>query len=317
MKSLTLFTTSCILACLISFDALGQTTINLSSEKDNTIFQVPNRYSNGSGTEMYTGTVNNGTALARRALIQFSFSEIPVDALITDVQLVLYCTRASRSGTPSNYDLHRLEESWGEMSSQSFDGVGVIAEDDDATWKDRFYDASDAIEWLDQGGTFEPIPSASIPVNEKDAFYTWTSEELVEDVQDMLANPSENFGWILKASDENIGGLGRGFVSRENPVEERRPQLIVTYTTATSLSEFDNNNSFQFYPNPTSGVIYNKFMNDDIKMYSISDVTGKVLKQETSFSNKGRIDLSNLSNGIYFIRIETDNNTFTSKIIKE
>jgi hypothetical protein len=273
------------------------------------MFQVPNRYSNATGPELYSGTVNNGTALARRALIQFSLAEIPEQAIITDVQLELYCTRTSSSGNTSVYDLHRLQESWGEESSYSPNGQGVLADTGDVTWKDRFYDFDNPIEWLDQGGTFVNIPSASTPVNIKDTSYIWTGDQLIEDVQDMLMNPGENFGWILKATDETIDGLGRGFASRENEQIENRPRLAVTYTTQTSNDEFSLEDIWKVYPNPGRDyLIIGSPKNDIEHSYQIVDISGQIVIEGIVTESSIRINTSSLQAGLYFIRFPSSGN---------
>jgi hypothetical protein len=303
MKQFLLLTVPFIITIVFSLSANSQTKDTLSPVKDNSMFQVPNRYSNGIGPEIYSGTVNNGTTLARRGLIQFSFSEIPNDALITDVQFVMYCTKKSSSGNSSNYDLHRLEESWGEESSYSPNGQGVLADTGDATWKDRFYDFTDPIEWEVQGGTFVSIPSASIPVNIKDAYYTWAGEQLIEDVQDMLDNPDDNFGWILKATDETADGLGRAFGSRENENAEKRPRLIVTYVTTTSFDEFKAADIFRVYPNPGTNTINIEVLNTATdQSYQILDGYGRIVQEGNLSSQTSRINTHSLKAGYYFIR---------------
>jgi len=76
-------------------------------------------------------------------------------------------------------------------------------------------------------------------------------------------------------------------------------------------------NGISIYPNPTSGIIYFDFAENNIQKIIISDVTGKVISEKLVSQQQDDIDLSNHSNGIYIIEIYTDNNVFSSKIIKE
>lgn len=292
-----------LMANFILLDATGQTTVSLNPEQDNTMFQVPNRYSNGIGPEIYSGVVNNGSKLSRRSLIQFSFEDIPVDATITDVQLELYCTKVSSTGNQSNYDLHRLEESWGEESSYSNNGQGVLADTGDATWKSRFYDFTNPVDWQVQGGTFDPIPNASIPVNVKEEYYTWTSEQLIEDVQSMLDNPNENFGWMLKASEETIDGLGRAFASREHEDIEKRPRLVVTYDIPTSVNELNEKHTFHIYPNPGKNIINIDAINSETDQnYQIININGRIIKEGEITGPNMLINTITLQAGHYFIK---------------
>ncbi|MDA3882059.1 MAG: M4 family metallopeptidase [Bacteroidales bacterium] len=68
---------------------------------------------------------------------------------------------------------------------------------------------------------------------------------------------------------------------------------------------------FSFYPNPTSGVVY--FDSDiefELKIYSS---TGLLLIECANVKN---VDISNFSNGLYFIHLQIDNKIFMNKILK-
>jgi hypothetical protein len=72
------------------------------------------------------------------------------------------------------------------------------------------------------------------------------------------------------------------------------------------------------YPNPTKNTIHVELPNnlsDTIKTVSFYDVLGKTVKQITnSNSNAIKIDVSQLSSGLYFVEIQTENNT---KLVKK
>ena len=52
----------------------------------------------------------------------------------------------------------------------------------------------------------------------------------------------------------------------------------------------------------------------------VYDISGKLILQknglEVSGNNQTNIDLSNTSTGVYFVKISTENNTITKRIIK-
>ncbi|RUA30722.1 MAG: hypothetical protein DSY76_02240, partial [Bacteroidetes bacterium] len=84
-----------------------------------------------------------------------------------------------------------------------------------------------------------------------------------------------------------------------------------------SISNPENYNTpkIKLYPNPSSGIVYiaNK---SSVKIESIQvySVCGKL--QMISYYNDNELDLSNLTPGIYFIKINTADNTFVfNKII--
>lgn len=68
------------------------------------------------------------------------------------------------------------------------------------------------------------------------------------------------------------------------------------------------------YPNPVSNVLYFD-MEDVIGNVTIYDISGKMVKSVALVNNS--IDVSELSNGLYFISFQTENRNRTVKIIKQ
>ena len=95
--------------------------------------------------------------------------------------------------------VHTVSADWGEGNSNAGgqEGIGITPQANDATWVHRFFNTST---WVTRGGDFNPTPSASINVANVGT-YTWTSSELVADVQNWLNNSSSNFGWIILGNE--------------------------------------------------------------------------------------------------------------------
>jgi len=92
-------------------------------------------------------------------------------------------------------ELHKLLADWGEGTSQATgeEGQGAPATPNDATWRHRFFDT---IFWTNEGGDFSAVVSASQSVGPVGQ-YTWSSAQMVADVQSWLENPASNFGWLV------------------------------------------------------------------------------------------------------------------------
>ena len=76
-------------------------------------------------------------------------------------------------------------------------------------------------------------------------------------------------------------------------------------------------NGILIYPNPTNGILNFDFTDNNVQQIKISDLTGKTIIEKTEINQNEMIDLSSFESGIYIIKIQTDNEIFTTKIVKE
>ncbi len=80
--------------------------------------------------------------------------------------------------------------------------------------------------------------------------------------------------------------------------------------------DFENDIQIICYPNPVKDFLHIKTTNAvDIKTIKIYDTVGNLVME--SKSNFKQLDLSNLSQGVFFVIIETANSSFTKKIVKK
>lgn len=204
----------------------GAETAVFEPSKDNTLYDSPTgAVSNGAGESLFAGTT--AANLARRAVLAFDVaSQIPPGSVVNSASLALTVTR--RSALPIvEVSAHPLVSAWGEGTSDAAlnEGGGAVATPGDATWIHTFF--PDEF-WDSQGGDFEPVASASTDVGSSGT-YTWSSSELVSDVQSWVDNPGTNFGWIM-IGDESTSTTARRFGSRENANPALRPVLTVDYS---------------------------------------------------------------------------------------
>jgi hypothetical protein len=89
----------------------------------------------------------------------------------------------------------------------------------------------------------------------------------------------------------------------------------VSVTAVLSNEDFDSN-SISIYPNPTSSVLnISNTNNFEIKNISVTDINGRVVKNQTS--SLTRINVSDLNAGVYFVTIEAAEGKTTKKFIKQ
>ena len=199
-------------------------TVNINPSKDNTLYEydpVDGDKSNALGFHFFAG--ETGMNELRRGVIAFDIANnIPPGSTITAVSLSLNMSR-----TPTNtayvLELHKLLADWGEGTSMApgEEGDGAPATPNDATWRHRFFDT---IFWNTQGGDFSATVSASQMVGAVGQ-YTWSSAQMVANVQGWLDNPATNFGWLM-LGDESVFLTAKRFDTRESASP---PVLAITY----------------------------------------------------------------------------------------
>lgn len=90
------------------------------------------------------------------------------------------------------------------------------------------------------------------------------------------------------------------------------------FVATLAVNQFDDSN-FTVYPNPTTGLINisSKKPNLIIESITLLDVLGKeIINQNINVSNTST-DISQLSNGLYFLKIKSNGKEKTIKIIRE
>jgi hypothetical protein len=214
-------------AILLGYSAASSATaaiINIFPSKDNTLYDydpAEGDHSNGAGFHFFAGNNNEGEI--RRGVFAFDIAgSIPPGSTIVAVSLSMNMSR-TMVDTARIVELHKLLADWGEGSSHApgGEGDGAPATSGDATWRHRFFDT---ISWTTQGGDFSVTVSASQSVGPVGQ-YTWSSAQMVADVQSWLGNPASNFGWLL-LGDESTNGTTKRFDTRESASP---PVLTIEY----------------------------------------------------------------------------------------
>ncbi len=85
--------------------------------------------------------------------------------------------------------------------------------------------------------------------------------------------------------------------------------LEIIYKIETDIKNLQNT-QISIFPNPTNGII-NIETQEQIEKITILDISGKIILETTNTE----IDLSKQKTGTYFVKIETESDIFTEKII--
>jgi len=114
--------------------------------------------------------------------------------------------------------------------------------------------------------------------------------------------------WLLPS---NLQGSWRFRVEKNGEIYEH----LFNYGGISNVKENETSESYNFFPNPTNNKIHILGKLDNIDEVSIFNTLGEKMDISKKWSNE--IDLTDFSNGIYYVRILTDNNMeYVEKIIK-
>ena len=85
---------------------------------------------------------------------------------------------------------------------------------------------------------------------------------------------------------------------------------VLNITKQTSTPKFN------LYPNPTNGSVFIESTLTSSSVFILMDINGKVIKQD-SFVGNVKVSLEELNAGVYFIKINTADNSVNYKVIKQ
>ena len=202
-----------VLGCA-SVRSASAAIIVINPSKDNTLYEydpAEGDHSNALGLHFFAGETGMGEL--RRGVLAFDIAgHVPAGSTITAVSLSMNMSRTPLE-TARTVELHTLLADWGEGTSHApaEEGDGAPATSNDATWRHRFFDT---IFWTNEGGDFYATVTASQSVGPIGQ-YTWTSAQMVADVQSWLDNPGSNFGWLV-LGDESTIATAKRFDTRES-----------------------------------------------------------------------------------------------------
>ena len=204
-------------------------TTNLSVAADAFLDESATGNNTGGSTLMAAGTDGAGGGRDRRGLMRFDLSGIPFGSTINAATITVDVVRSPNFGAVnSSFGLHLLLTDWGEGAGSG--DHGQPASPGDATWNDAMQGVT---AWIVPGGQahFDYVGSASASqAVSGNGPYQWSSPGLVLDLQFMVDNPGNNFGWILISQSEGTPRTARGFGTAEGGSPA---QLSVNYTPPT------------------------------------------------------------------------------------
>lgn len=137
-----------------------------------------------------------------------------------------------------------------------------------------------------------------------------------EILSSLLPGESTSFTITFTAS---VVGLKTADISIANNDTDENPfNFTITGNGSTDLSSINSNESnISVYPNPTAGLVNFDFNDVLIKNIQLTDLCGKIIFEKSDVLVEETIDFSYLANGVYFVVMQTENQSYSLKLIKE
>ena len=165
------------------------------------------------------------------------------------------------------------------------------------------------------------ITNLSLLVNDSTNYsfaQTLSDETIFTSANKLVFSSNRNVIRVDNAGKLHAVGVGTalvtGYVRSANI--EKKVVLNVTVSDVNNATMNIKSGNGLFYPNPASNYIRLQFP-ETINSIEISDLSGRVLEKKTASSElkSGGISLSNLTNGVYLLKIEVGNAVEVSKLI--
>ncbi|MFT6137796.1 MAG: Leucine-rich repeat (LRR) protein [Salibacteraceae bacterium] len=156
-----------------------------------------------------------------------------------------------------------------------------------------------------QGGTLQ-IEADVLPANADDGTYTWS-------VFNQTGSATIDANGLLTASTNGIVSV----TATANDASGETGSMIVTISNQDlGINENAVNALVKLYPNPVQNELFVESKDEQITEMTILDYSGRVVKVITN-TNANSIDVSELNQGVYLLKVSTGNGVSTKRFIKQ
>lgn len=225
-----------------------------------------------------------------RSLLKFNLDSIPTNAIIDSAFMSLFWNNNTNSqghsGDNKSY-LYRIIENWNELT---------------VTWNNQPN--------ISNSGAI--LLNTSTSQNQD-----YLNIDVTNAIASMHANPSANFGFMLKLENESIYRSMK-FCSSDYSGASKRPRLKVCYHLITEVNNLQPlTNKYQIGPNPFSNSlnISLDYTNNETYEIILFDALGREINRTTTFTSLN-IPTENLPDGLYFVRLNTSLKSEVVKLVK-
>lgn len=91
----------------------------------------------------------------------------------------------------------------------------------------------------------------------------------------------------------------------------------IDMTNLPTINDSVEKGTIKVYPNPSIAIFYFNTQLYDVKEWTVSDISGKVILSKSDTHHSGAIDLGDFKPGVYILKVHTTQKTLTQKLIKK
>ena len=144
-----------------------------------------------------------------------------------------------------------------------------------------------------------------LPGNAGNATYTWS-------VSNGTGTATINTSGVLTAVTNGTVDV----IATANDASGVTRTMVVTISSQTLGINEATLQKVKFYPNPVKNQLFIELGDQNLTGITIIDASGRVVKTITNNTAKS-IDVSSLTQGIYFLKISTRTSVSTNKFVKQ
>jgi hypothetical protein len=240
-----------------------------------------------------------GLPVTIRSLIDFDLSSLSNVATIQSAQLTLYNNPNAQNGYANGQHVHES------VSNEAVLQRIISPWIEDVAWNNQ--------------------PTTTSQNEVTLAQDTNSYQDYILDVtnlmQDVISDPSNSFGFLLKLKNESPYRL-LAFASSDHPNASLHPKLEICYSDLITINNpVFKNNSISVFPNPTTGIVNIEFKNLNTHVTSnnsfvIFDAIGNRVYEDENISKSSIwFDVSFLHNGMYYWVATSGQNSKNGKLI--
>jgi hypothetical protein len=218
---------------------------------------------------------------------------------------LLYQTYDTTKHQESNFD-------FGYSTDKMVTTYVTLAPDSSVYWGfDDMFGAHFVSDTIKPGCTYLMIDSIPIPNDKREIKNTLETTNPLYPLFPSIPIPYNTYFLNPSSVNTNYHCWDMQFV--QGDLLNLLPQLIAITNPITSIPKFTYvENKILIYPNPSTDIVHISNLNSNIESIKLYNLQGMLIREFLG----NDFPVSDLSTGIYYINIQTDKSTFTSKLVK-